>query len=250
MQSNRSNNPLTGSARADLLQELYQRYSTSRSFSRKLHYFRKKILWIFLIEGAKFLKRALDIVFSVILLIVFSPLILIIAILIKFHDGGPILFVTDRVGKWGKEFKFPKFRSMELDAHQKKAALIDQNLFSYDIKFKIKNDPRTTWIGRIIRKTSLDELPQLWCILQGSMSLVGPRPPLPEEVLHYNLQQRRRLDVTPGLTCIWQVRGRSEIPFKEQVKLDIEYIESQSFWLDLKLLLQTIPAVFSGRGAY
>ena len=118
------------------------------------------------------------------------------------------------------------------------------------VTFKIKRDPRITWIGRILRKTSMDELPQLWCVLKGEMSLVGPRPPLPEEVSLYILQDRSRLDVTPGLTCIWQVSGRSEIPFSSQVKLDREYIESQSFWLDLKLLLKTIPAVILGRGAY
>jgi lipopolysaccharide/colanic/teichoic acid biosynthesis glycosyltransferase len=114
----------------------------------------------------------------------------------------------------------------------------------------MRKDPRLTWIGRIIRKLSIDELPQLWCVLKGQMTLVGPRPPVPREVAHYTLVQRRRLDVTPGLTCIWQVSGRSNIPFPRQVELDVQYIESQSLWLDFKLLAQTVPAVLLGRGAF
>jgi lipopolysaccharide/colanic/teichoic acid biosynthesis glycosyltransferase len=114
----------------------------------------------------------------------------------------------------------------------------------------MKNDPRVTWIGRIIRKFSIDELPQLWCVLIGDMSLVGPRPPVPREVALYTLKDRRRLESTPGLTCIWQVSGRGDIPFPQQVELDVEYIESQSLWLDLKILLKTVPAVLTGKGAY
>jgi len=114
----------------------------------------------------------------------------------------------------------------------------------------MKQDPRITRIGRFIRKFSIDELPQLWCVFIGQMSLVGPRPPIPKEVAIYTLADRRRLDVIPGLTCIWQVSGRSDIPFPEQVKLDVEYIESQSFWVDIKILLMTIPAVLIGKGAY
>ena len=118
------------------------------------------------------------------------------------------------------------------------------------ITFKMKRDPRVTWIGRIIRKLSIDELPQLWCVLKGDMSLVGPRPPVPREVALYTLADRRRLDAVPGLTCIWQVSGRGDIPFPQQVQLDVDYIESQSFWLDVKLLLATVPAVLLGKGAY
>jgi lipopolysaccharide/colanic/teichoic acid biosynthesis glycosyltransferase len=114
----------------------------------------------------------------------------------------------------------------------------------------MKNDPRITWIGAILRKTSLDELPQLWCVLKGEMSLVGPRPPLPDEVARYTLAERRRLDIVPGMTGIWQVSGRADVPFERQVKLDVQYIQSQSFWLDFKILLKTIPAVIMGRGAY
>jgi lipopolysaccharide/colanic/teichoic acid biosynthesis glycosyltransferase len=114
----------------------------------------------------------------------------------------------------------------------------------------MKKDPRITWIGRIIRKLSIDELPQLWCVLKGDMALVGPRPPLPREVALYSLSDRRRLDVLPGLTCIWQVEGRGDIPFPEQVEMDVRYIESQSLWFDIVLLLKTVPAVLTGKGAY
>ena len=139
---------------------------------------------------------------------------------------------------------------MHIDAEQRKAALASQSKHGQSITFKMKSDPRVTWIGRIIRKSSLDELPQLWCVLKGDMSLVGPRPPLPEEVAKYSLAERRRLDIVPGLTCIWQVSGRSDIPFDQQVTLDLEYIQSQSFWVDVKILLRTVPAVILGRGAY
>ena len=135
--------------------------------------------------------------------------------------------MATRVGKWGAEFPCPKFRSMKVNANELKAALVDQNDHKEGITFKMKKDPRVTWIGRIIRKLSIDELPQLWCVLIGEMSLVGPRPPVPDEVSNYTLEDRRRLDVVPGLTCIWQVNGRGDIPFPEQVELDIEYIKSQ-----------------------
>ena len=127
---------------------------------------------------------------------------------------------------------------------------MEQNEHGQSVTFKMKKDPRITWIGRIIRRTSIDELPQLWCVLKGDMSLVGPRPPVPREVALYTLQDRRRLDVIPGLTCIWQVEGRGDIPFDEQVQMDMAYIESQSFWFDIKLLLKTVPAVLTGKGAY
>ncbi|MGC9326719.1 MAG: sugar transferase, partial [Candidatus Hinthialibacter sp.] len=162
--------------------------------------------------------------------------------------GGPVLFWQTRMGKQGREFAFPKFRSMRIDAEAVKPRLMRRRQNS--VTFKMKNDPRVTWIGRIIRRTSIDELPQLWCVLKGEMSLVGPRPPLPCEVEKYSVTDWRRLAVTPGLTCIWQVNGRSDIPFKQQVQLDVEYIESQNFLLDIILLLKTVPAVVLGRGAY
>lgn len=139
---------------------------------------------------------------------------------------------------------------MVIDADQLKESLEPAKEFKDDVTFKIKKDPRVTRFGRFLRKTSLDELPQLWCVIKGDMSLVGPRPPLPSEVAKYTLEDRRRLDVLPGLTGIWQVSGRSDIPFEKQVKLDLQYIESQSIWLDIKILLKTIPAVLLGKGAY
>lgn len=241
---------LKGVERTRLLNELHEKYGEKQGFKQRCVYLRKKYSWMIVVEGTKLLKRILDILVALFLLIFLSPLMLFIALLIKFTDRGPVFYVSDRVGKWGKEFRFPKFRTMNVEAHKKKEALLPYSQYKNDITFKMKRDPRVTWIGRILRKTSIDELPQLWCVLKGEMSLVGPRPPLPEEVALYTLEARRRLDIAPGLTCIWQVEGRSEIPFSGQVKLDLQYIESQSFWLDLKLLLRTIPAVILGKGAY
>jgi lipopolysaccharide/colanic/teichoic acid biosynthesis glycosyltransferase len=195
-------------------------------------------------------KRILDVVVAASLLVLLSPLLLVIGILIKLNDMGPILFWQERVGKFGTTFRFPKFRSMVIDAVALQAKLDQQNQHGDGVTFKMKRDPRITWIGRIIRRASIDELPQLWCVLQGEMSLVGPRPPLVREVARYTLADRRRLDCVPGLTCHWQVQGRSEIPFPQQVELDVDYIEAQSIALDLKLLVQTIPAVIKGKGAY
>jgi lipopolysaccharide/colanic/teichoic acid biosynthesis glycosyltransferase len=195
-------------------------------------------------------KRLIDIVVSALLLICLLPLFAVAALLIKLTDGGSVFFWQKRVGRWSKEFAFPKFRSMVPNAEQLLPALLRQNDHGDDVKFKMKSDPRITWIGRILRKFSIDELPQLWCVLKGEMSLVGPRPPLPREVARYTLRERRRLDVVPGLTCIWQVSGRSLIPFPQQVELDIEYIEKRTLWFDFKLLLRTIPAVLFPKGAY
>ncbi|MCE9567907.1 MAG: sugar transferase [Planctomycetes bacterium] len=196
------------------------------------------------------LKRAGDFVGAVTLLLVLSPLLLVIAGLIKLTDGGSVLFWQTRVGRWGRPFWFPKFRSMVANAEQLKARLLAYNDHGNSVTFKMKRDPRVTWIGRIIRKASIDELPQLWCVLKGEMSLVGPRPPVPQEVAKYTMKQRRRLEVSPGLTCLWQISGRGDLPFPRQVELDIEYIETQSLWTDLRILVKTIPAVALGRGAY
>ena len=235
-----------------LAEELYQRYGASRSGLRnRLRYVRKKWLWRLAIHGSLVLKRTLDLAVALTMSVVLSPLFLAVAVCIKLTDGGAVLFWQTRVGKWGREFPFPKFRSMLVNAEQLKDKLIDQNDHGgATVTFKMKDDPRVTWIGRIIRKLSIDELPQLWCVIKGEMSLVGPRPPVPREVQQYTLADRRRLDATPGLTCIWQVSGRGDIAFDEQVELDVEYIQSQSFWLDIKLIVQTIPAVLLGRGAY
>jgi lipopolysaccharide/colanic/teichoic acid biosynthesis glycosyltransferase len=185
-----------------------------------------------------------------VLLIVLAPLLLAIAIVITLADGGPPLYWQRRVGYGGREFWFPKFRSMRVDADRLQGALRRYADHSASLTFKMRRDPRLTAIGRPLRTFSLDELPQLWCVLRGEMSMVGPRPPLPEEVAQYSETARRRLHVRPGLTCIWQVSGRSDIPFASQVVLDLHYIRHQSLWLDLKLVLLTIPAVLSGRGAY
>ncbi len=236
--------------RQRLLDELHDRYVNPKSFQKRLSYYRKRYLWLFVVVSAKLLKRLLDFVISFVLLVLTSPIFLIISLIVKISDGGSVLYVTDRVGKWGKQFRFPKFRTMYVGANMEKEELGHLNRFPYDVKFKIRDDPRVTFFGFILRKSSLDELPQFWCVLKGEMSLVGPRPPLPEEFKKYTIEQKMRLDVTPGLTCFWQVSGRSEIPFKKQVELDLAYIESQSILVDLKILLKTIPAVLSGRGAY
>ncbi|HEY6228738.1 MAG TPA: sugar transferase, partial [Verrucomicrobiae bacterium] len=147
------------------------------------------------------------------------------------------------------EFRMYKFRSMRVDAEQRLQELLKQNGHATGVTFKMKNDPRITRVGRILRKYSLDELPQFVNVLKGEMSMVGPRPPVPREVALYTLKDRQRLAVTPGLTCFWQIGGRANIDFPEQVQLDVQYIESQSFWLDLWICIKTIPAVVLGRGA-
>jgi lipopolysaccharide/colanic/teichoic acid biosynthesis glycosyltransferase len=236
-----------------LLDQLYRGYGDPgyangqiRSLRVRIKLFNRHLV----IGGAMRFKRAMDIVVSLVALIVLSPLLLVIAIAIRLQDGGPALFWQNRVGLWGREFRFPKFRSMVTGAEQQRMKLAAENQHGAGITFKIKRDPRITWIGGILRKLSIDELPQLWCVLRGDMSLVGPRPPLPDEVVRYALSDRRRLDVKPGLTCIWQVSGRSELCFEQQVRLDAKYIESHSILLDISLLLKTIPAIITGRGAY
>ncbi len=227
-----------------LLQEMSEREKVTRMGN--LHI----AAWQFTVKFSYALKRFLDIVLSLIALIVLSPLFLILALLIKLTSPGPVFFVQIRVGEYGRNFCFFKFRSMYIDAEKRKAELMDQNQSSDGVIFKMKNDPRITPIGRILRKFSLDELPQFLNVLFGDMSLVGPRPPVPSEVKQYSLEERKRLNVRPGLTCLWQVSGRSDIPFKEQVKLDKEYIHSRSLKSDLLILLRTVPAILSGRGAY
>jgi len=194
-------------------------------------------------------KRLLDVAAAGTALTMFLPFGLIIALLIR-RDGGPVFYWQDRVGYRGRTFRFPKFRSMVTNADQLRQTLLEGNDHAGSgITFKSENDPRITAVGRFLRRSSLDEIPQLWSVLKGDMSLVGPRPALPEEVARYTPLQRRRLEIQPGLTCIWQVSGRSQIPFEGQVALDIEYIRSRSFRGDLVLLLKTIPAVLFGRGA-
>ncbi|MHB2020666.1 MAG: sugar transferase, partial [Candidatus Xenobia bacterium] len=205
----------------------------------KMRVWLKREIWVCTVRGAEHVKRILDVVVSLLAGLVLLPVMLAVALLIK-ADGGPVLYWQTRVGRHGREFRFPKFRSMIVNADRLKDQLMAQNQHADGVTFKIKKDPRITRIGRIIRKTSIDELPQLWCVLKGEMTLVGPRPPLPREVALYTLEQRRRLDVTPGHTCIWQVSGRGDIGFTRQVELDVEYIESRSLWFDFKLLLLTV----------
>lgn len=236
--------------RLEVADELLRRYSEANNYSASFRYWRKKIMWQTVSSGARLLKRTIDILVSSSALIILSPIFAIVALCIKLTDSGPAVYWQTRVGLYGREFPFPKFRSMVMNADAMKDSLMKQNMHQDGITFKMKDDPRITWIGKIIRKFSIDELPQLLCVLKGDMSLVGPRPPVPREVALYTLEDRRRLDAIPGLTCIWQVSGRGDIPFPQQVKLDVQYIESQSILLDIKLLLQTVPAVLTGKGAY
>jgi len=176
------------------------------------------------------------------------PLLLLIALLIRLDSPGPVLYRQTRVGLNGRRFRFYKFRSMVQGADVLKADLSAQNRMNGPV-FKMEKDPRVTRVGRLLRKTSLDELPQLFNVLKGDMSLVGPRPNLPEEVAQYKGWQRRRLSMKPGITGLWQVSGRNLIDFNEWMKLDLEYIDSWSLGLDLKILLKTIPTVLRGKGA-
>ncbi len=195
------------------------------------------------------LRRAQDVFFSALALVVLSPFMLLIAILIYLDDphGSPI-FTQTRCGRDGKPFRLYKFRSMRVDAED----LLDELLVKNEMDgpaFKIKNDPRITRVGRFIRKTSLDELPQLWNIFKGDMSIVGPRPALPREIEMYTAYQRQRMYVTPGLTCYWQIQpNRNEISFDEWMNLDIKYIQERSFWVDWKIIFMTVGAVFRGQG--
>jgi lipopolysaccharide/colanic/teichoic acid biosynthesis glycosyltransferase len=195
-------------------------------------------------------KRAFDLFFAMVLGLPALPLLLVAAAAIKVADGGPVLFWQRRVGRGGEEFWCPKLRSMREGAERLHKQMRQHNMHGDSITFKMKTDPRVTTVGRFLRTTSLDELPQFWCVLTGQMSIVGPRPPLPWEVEEYTPHQRRRLEVNPGITGLWQVSGRSTIAFDGQVALDIEYIERQSLWLDLAIVAKTIPAVLSRRGAW
>lgn len=195
------------------------------------------------------IKRSLDVALIVLSLPLLIPLVLLIALLIRLDSRGPALFRQIRVGKDGKPFTCYKFRTMVVDAEQRKAELAKLNEADGPL-FKIRRDPRVTRIGRFLRSSSLDELPQLWNVLQGEMSLVGPRPGLPQEVDQYETWHRRRLEVTPGLTGLWQVLGRSDTTFDEMVRLDIYYTENWSVGMDIRILLKTIPVVLIGKGAY
>lgn len=189
-------------------------------------------------------KRLIDIVGSLCGIILLSPLFLIVAILIKLEDPkGKVFFAQERNGRYPKTFKMYKFRSMVHNAEDLLKDLMDRNEQTGPV-FKINDDPRITKVGKFIRKTSIDELPQLFNVLKGDMSLVGPRPPIPHEVDQYNSYQMQRLAVKPGLTCIWQVSGRNNIGFDEWVEMDIEYIKTRNLWLDIKLIFKTVGVLF------
>lgn len=196
------------------------------------------------------IKRAIDLALVIFLLVAFLPIALIIVILIKLDDGGPIFFVQKRIGMDGDLINFRKFRTMRSGAHRELEGLSEMNHHGDSITFKMKSDPRITRVGKLLRRSSMDEMPQIWNVLLGEMTLVGPRPPIPDEVQRYGLEDWKRLHARPGMTGLWQVKGRGDIPFEQQLALDCRYIHERSTLGDLKILFLTIPAVLSGRGAY
>jgi len=195
-----------------------------------------------------FVKRTLDILIALIGLIACMPLFAVVALAIKTTSRGPILYRQTRCGLNGRKFTLYKFRSMIVGAEMKRRELEKMNEMNGPV-FKIKRDPRITPVGRILRKFSIDELPQLWNVLKGDMSIVGPRPPLPVEVEIYEVWQRRRLSLKPGLTCIWQVSGRNKVDFDRWMAMDLEYIDHWSLWLDFKIMFKTLFVVLFGYGA-
>lgn len=234
----------------NIRKKLFEQYSDRSIIRKRINYKTRIWMWEATVSAAHFLKRSIDITASMAGLLILSPLFLFTAVCIYIEDPGSIFYSQIRVGKNGRHFKFYKFRSMVNNADKMKDQLLEMNESKDGVIFKMKNDPRITKTGRIIRKFSIDELPQLFNVLIGDMSLVGPRPAVPREVVEYTLEERKRLHVIPGITGIWQISGRSDIPFKEQVQLDLQYIGSQSIWKDIIILLKTIPAVITGKGAY
>ena len=207
------------------------------------------LAWLTYNHLQKNVKRAFDLLIALGGLPSVLPIMLFTAIAIKLESPGPVIFRQERVGKWGRRFTCYKFRSMHIDAEDRKADLMALNEAD-EVVFKIKHDPRVTRVGRVIRKLSIDELPQIFNVIKGDMSIVGPRPPVPIELENYQFDTFRRLDTMPGLTGLQQVSGRSELTFKRWVELDVEYIRDQSLKKDIEILFRTIPAVISGKGAY
>jgi len=197
----------------------------------------------------KFCKRGIDVIVAGVGLILLSPIITIVACAIKLTSKGPIFFLQKRVGKNGELFNMYKFRSMVVNAEELKEKLKHKNEMSGPM-FKMKDDPRVTKVGKFIRKTSLDELPQLWNVLKGDMSLVGPRPSLPKEVEQFDSWMFKRLTVRPGLTCYWQVSGRNNIDFEDWMKLDVKYVEERNLWIDIKLIFKTVGVLFGDKNAH
>ena len=194
-------------------------------------------------------KRLFDLVVGTLILVMLFPIIPVIVVMIKLDSRGPIFFRQKRVGRHGRMFKFYKFRSMYDKAEQRRREVEDLNEQEGPV-FKMQSDPRITSVGRYLRRSSLDEIPQIFNVLKGDMSIVGPRPPLPSEVEKYQSWHRRRLEVLPGITCLWQISGRSHISFNEWMRLDMEYLKNRSFKTDFIIFLKTIPAVIGRRGAY
>ena len=201
-------------------------------------------------EIAYGIKRVFDRVAAFLALLFLALPIALVALLIKLTSPGPIFVRQMRVGRFGKPFTAYKFRSMREDAEMLRDQLEGENSHGAPTIFKVRRDPRVNQFGRFIRRTSIDEIPQLFNVLKGEMSIVGPRPPLPREVMHYEPRHMQRLAATPGMTGLWQIRGRSEIPFEEMVDMDVEYIRRWSLWLDMYIMLKTPLAVFGGRGAW
>lgn len=219
---------------------------TSRPWvGRTRRFLLRRRLWLH--DVARHYRRVMDIFAAMVGLIVALPLLVIAACAIKSTSVGPIFFSQRRVGQYGREFKLWKLRTMYIDAEARRAALV---AMTNEVRFKMRNDPRITPVGKWLRRFSIDELPQLWNVLVGDMTLIGPRPALCSEVDRYDAMALRRLEVQQGLTCLWQVSGRSELSFDEQVRLDIEYIDRTSTADNVRVLIRTIPAVLSGRGAY
>jgi len=206
--------------------------------------------WLLTIWLRSALKRSVDVLGALAGLVLLSPLLVVTAAAIRLESPGPLLFRQVRVGKRGRPFTMFKFRSMRTTAEVEKSALAASNESAGGVLFKMKADPRVTRVGRIIRRLSIDELPQLINVLRGEMSIVGPRPALPAEVEQYDLQARKRLQTRPGLTCLWQISGRSELSFSEQVDLDLLYLQRKSLARDIEIIARTVPAVLSGKGAY
>ncbi|MCM1254222.1 MAG: sugar transferase [Clostridium sp.] len=197
----------------------------------------------------KMIKRLMDITLSAAALLVLSPVFLVTALAIRLEDNGPAIFVQERAGKDMRPFKIYKFRSMYVNAEAQMKEMMQHNEQTGHA-FKMKNDPRVTKVGKVIRKLSIDELPQLVNIIKGDMSIVGPRPILTSQMEECSQYERQRLIVQPGLTCYWQIGGRANIKWKEWVELDLDYIEDMSLWTDIKMIVRTIPAVVDSRGAY
>jgi exopolysaccharide biosynthesis polyprenyl glycosylphosphotransferase len=231
-------------------EKIISRFSEENLKHEKSSHMHKILFWQSFINFSYGLKRFIDFLLSLLAIFLLSPVFLFTAFAIFIENPGPIIYSQKRVGKDGKPFLFYKFRSMVVGADKIKDKLLAENESQDGVIFKMKRDPRITHVGRFIRRFSIDELPQFINVLKGEMSMVGPRPPLPKEVNQYTLEDRKRLHIKPGITCIWQVEGRSDIPFNKQVELDKQYIRSQSLWEDIKILLKTIPAVITGKGAY